>query len=418
MKKFRSLLALLLVLMLALPVFSLAEEDAAPETEEALAEDPVLVTIDGEEYTKSYIDNEFYDFEPGDYPELVEQIVMDRVIRAKITEMGFDQFTDEENAAFEAEADAALEDYIQSYVEYFLNEDTDEARARTREEAVAYYENQNARAQILDSLRINAAFDLLIDDLISRTDLSVSDEEIRQTFEEYAEMEHASYGDDIAMYELYDSWYIPAGYRGVLQILLEVDNELLEAYMTAQALYEESTSGDEPEANSDALKAAADEAIAVVLAERQDVIDEIYARLEKGEAFETLISEFNADPGMEDESALRNGYAVHPDTIVGWDPAFLRAVFSDKMQQVGDVSDPFVGMDGIHIVKYLRDVPEGYVELDEDIHTLIEEYLSNQKFYDAYDAALEAWTAEHEIIRNEEAISAAMNGGSVLEEAE
>ncbi len=91
-----------------------------------------------------------------------------------------------------------------------------------------------------------------------------------------------------------------------------------------------------------------------VLESKADVIKEIGKPPGQGEALEALIKEFGEDPGMTNEDNLENGYPVHQSSVV-WDPAFVKGAFSDKMQQVGDVSDPVVEAHGIHILKYLRD---------------------------------------------------------------
>ena len=126
-----------------------------------------------------------------------------------------------------------------------------------------------------------------------------------------------------------------------------------------------------------------------MLDSRKVVIDEIYDRLVNGESFENLIVEFGEDPGMQDETNLQNGYMVHKDSIL-WDPAFTAGAFSDRMQKVGDYSDPVVGSHGIHILKYLRDVPSGLLMTDA-IHDEIALYLTQNKENEVFDQAFKSW---------------------------
>ena len=134
--------------------------------------------------------------------------------------------------------------------------------------------------------------------------------------------------------------------------------------------------------------------------------DDIYARLEKGESFEALIAEYGTDSGMTSEDTLKEGYLVHKDSII-WDPAFIAAAFSDKMNQPGDTSDPAVGNYGVHILHYLKDVPGGFVELSEAIHEEIYTYLVSQRENQIISEALEEWQTGHEIVLNEEIIDSA-----------
>ena len=66
---------------------------------------------------------------------------------------------------------------------------------------------------------------------------------------------------------------------------------------------------------------------------------------------------------------LKDGYMAHPDSYM--DEAFLEAVFSDKMQKPGDVSDPSLGMYGIYITYYVREVPSGAVDLTDELYSSI-----------------------------------------------
>ena len=450
MKKMSRLLALCLALLLALSGIVLAEgadqpsqepqasETAAPEATDALdqesaEENPVLLTMDGEDVTKATIDemlanllNNGYISSDKDYATAIEYWIQDQVVLAKIQELGLDQFTAEEEEAFLADAQSEWDEAIDTYVSYFLSEDTDEAREKARAEGEAYYQAYGYSVELLaENLKLAASYEKLEETLLEGKDVTPTEEEIRQVFEEYAEQDKALYEGNVYLYELYqnygqESWYMPAGYRGILHILLEVDDELLENYQNLQAAYEESLSSEESAGATAApaedgstpsptekpvTKEDVDAALNAILDSRAKDIDDIYARLENGEAFESLIAEYGADPGMQNEDMLKSGYEVHQESIM-WDPVFTAAAFSEKMQKPGDVSDPVVGSHGIHILHYLRDIPEGYVELGDDIRTQIESFLSNQKINVIYSEALEAWKGEHTIVYNDEAIDA------------
>jgi parvulin-like peptidyl-prolyl isomerase len=145
------------------------------------------------------------------------------------------------------------------------------------------------------------------------------------------------------------------------------------------------------------------------------VIAEIYDRLDKGESFETLIGEYGEDPGMTDPDNLQNGYPVHRDSIL-WDPAFVSGAFSGKMLQVGDVSDPVVGANGIHILKYLMDIPSGLIMTDA-IHEEITQYLAGARENEVYGQAFEGWMAEMDIVYHQEAIDQAIEEAAALQQS-
>ena len=417
MKKLSRLLALLLALCLVLPVFTLAEDTPA-------VEDPVFFTLDGKEYYKSTVDatlsnlySNGYVESTTDYATAIQYMIEDEVVIAKITELGLNKFSEDEEAAFLTEAQAEWDAAIESYVSYFLSEDTEEARAQAWKDGEAYYTSMGYSVDMIaESLKMNAGFDLLQAQMFKDV-VPATEEEIKAVFEEYAAQDKALFENDFYTYEMYqqyygyEAWYKPEGFRGIIHILLPVEEEVLDAYISAQALYEESLSAEETaEGEKTVTKEDVDAALQAVLDSQKTAIDDIYARLEKGESFQTLIAEYNTDPGMKDNN-LENGYEVHADSTMTWIPEFVAGAFSDKMQKPGDVSDPVVASYGIHILYYLRDIPGGYVEINDTIRSEISNYLNNQKQSNAYYEQLNAWVDEHEVVYNVEAITAA--GGSV-----
>lgn len=424
MKHASRLLALALALFM---VFSACAEEA----QDASAQDPVLFTFDGEPYAKSRVDEFladllYYDYldSENDYDTTIEFIIQEKLLDGKIHELGFDQYSDEERAAFRAEVLAELEperdSIIDSYVGYFLTEDSEEARAALRADAEAYY--NDLVENYLNSFISQDSYDRLLQKLFTEQGTPITEAQISESFAEAVAQQKEFYDANIYLYELFKAqgdgiWYQPAGYRGVLQILLGADSDLLNAYLDAQMAYEESLSGEE-NADSAALQAAAAEAARqAVLDSEKPAIDDIYARLEQGESFESLIERYGEDPGMKDETLLKTGYEVHPDSInmtweYPWDVDFVSAAFSEKMQKIGDVSDPVVSPFGIQILYYLRDVPAGPVEMTDSIREDIAEQLEGLAKNDLINAALETWRGEHTIVMNTEAIENAKSAAS------
>lgn len=424
-------LALLMAVAMMLGALGILAEDAAP------VQDPVLATVGDEVITLSEVEALLPQLahllqEGDDYRQAVDVLVQQRVLQKQIVSQGLDAFTPEEEAAFAAEAQTQWDAGIESYVSYYLSEDTPEARAQLKDQAEDFYAEQGFTLQDLaDSLRQRASMDRLSEQLMG--DYEPAEEEIQETFQRFGEAYQENYQDNIMAYEyntMYNqqaSWYTPEGYRGIIHILLQPDPALMDNYTRLMAAHEEQQSqqasettqpedasqgeeqADTPvtEAQEPVTQEMVDAARQAILDSQKEAIEGIYASLQAGESFESLIAQLGQDPGMQMTDNLQNGYMVHRDSVV-WDPVFTQAAFSEKMVQVGDVSDPVVGSNGIHILKYLRDVPAG-LHMTEQIRQEIVDYLMAVKENEVFSLALQGWEQEANVVYHEEAIMAAQS---------
>ena len=383
--------------------------------EGSVGADEVVVTINGDAITVAELENNaqllynagYVETYP-DYDAALDSMIREAVVKDHLQKAGYLDFSEEELAAFNNDAQAQWDQVVSSYVERYLTEDTEEARATLKEQAEQYFGAMGGSVQVLaDDLKYQAAMDKLEEDLTGG--YVPTEEEIQQVFDLYGAQYQAQYENNVGMYEFYtqyygyESWYVPEGYRAVIHILLNVDADVLKAYTDAQAALDEAESAETPDEAAIAEdRALVESARAAVIASRQDVIDDIYARLEKGESFQSLIAEYGNDPGMQDEAMLAEGYHVHAESIL-WDPAFTEGAFQEGMRQPGDVSQPVVGTYGIHILYYLKDVPGGLIMTDS-IHDEINEYLLSSKSSDAFYAGYAEWQQEVEIVRNDAVI--------------
>lgn len=439
-KQLRKMLALLLVVMMTMTLGGCAEEkqpETAPvpeATEEIVTEanaaagdasaeetepeqtpvvdDPELeiaLTVNGDDISAALV-MQYAEYQEAngytetvDYEQAINALIEIVLVNQKIKELGLDQYTEDEKAAFMLDAQLQWDTAISEYVSYYLTEDTEEARAQAKADAEAYYGAHGYSVEVLyDQMLNNESFNRLLEHMMATGDVTVTDEEVRQAFMEYAQMDEMYFKGQIPTYEYYTQYsgyqalYVPEGYRGVTHILLQVEEELLTNYQNLAAQLEEE--------GTTVTQADVDAALQAVLASRQEDMDSIYARLENGESFETLIAEFGTDPGMQDARYLAEGYPVHKESIV-YDPVFTAAAFSEKMVQVGDVSDPVVGSYGIHILYYLRDLPAGVVEMTEDIRAQIYDSLLMDKQNTVVNAQMQKWVEESTVVRNEEVIA-------------
>ena len=117
----RKTLAFILALSLMLGTALALAEGAATEVPAVSSGDTVLATLNGEPITLNQVEDVMptlanYMNDSTDYRYAVNFIIQQRILDKKITELGFDQFSAEENAAFTGEAQQQWEQGINSYV--------------------------------------------------------------------------------------------------------------------------------------------------------------------------------------------------------------------------------------------------------------------------------------------------------------
>jgi parvulin-like peptidyl-prolyl isomerase len=324
----------------------------------------------------------------------------------KAAELGLYPLSDADMAAALEQADAIYEENVQYCMAQqhpeLSAESTEEAVAAAREEAVAYLKEQGLT---LEYARDNYPKSLVLDNLFTHLtqDVTVTDADVEAQYQALVEQDKALYENDIDAYIAYNgnvdmnnmymmytgqgtamdyAWYRPAGFRGVKHILLSVDESLMQEYQNVQAQLEEQIAG-EGEESAEAAEPAAtqadlDNAKAAILAANQEKIDEINQRLANGEEFEALIPEYTVDRDTLYEVSVASTNYV---------PEFVEAAFS--VENVGDVSAPYISQFGIHLVKYVEDIPAGPIEMTAEQREAKFEQLLSERKDEAYAAALE-----------------------------
>ena len=440
----KKILSLLLCLCLLFSAAALAEDTAAAE----LQDTDVLATVNGTELTwadvapvydslvSSY--GNYYDLTDSANVELFRAVAMQNkinevIMQAKIAELGI-ALTDEEAAAAEEDAQSDWDNAISSESS---QEDKDAANA----EAVQYFNDLGYSPESLkENYKQYALYDKLEATIVQ--DVTVTDEEVEALYQELVESDRTLYENDIAAYVDYNNyvdqmatyamyygtdssmdyaWYRPAGFRAVKHILLPVDDELMQTYQDLQARLEEqveaATEGDEESAaaaeeTADAEATAeptdepvtqeqVDEAKAAILASIADKIDEIYAKIEEGVDFDELIAEYGvnedgtaSDPGMTSEPYKTSGYEVS-SASTNYVAPFVEAAFS--VDNVGDVSAPYISSYGVHIVKYIADIPAGPIEMTAEQREAKRTELLTSKQNELYTATMDQWNQEADI---------------------
>ena len=176
----------------------------------------------------------------------------------------------------------------------------------------------------------------------------------------------------------------------------------------------------EPEPTAEPVEPVTQEMIdaaeQAILDSLKETLDEIASKYESGASFESLIAEYGTDPGMLStdaqseysggtplkelfekygegmlgESAIK-GYMIHPESLM-YDANFVKGAMS--IDKVGDLSSPVVSQFGVHILKYLRDIPGGAVDLTDELREELHTALMQEKF----NVALDEWYAQANIV--------------------
>lgn len=410
MKKTLTMLAALLLALAicATAVFAMAEEPATEEVAETVEAvepaampdaDTVLCTVNGKELTYGYvapfIDNILnsyisYGYDSSD--ELVDYSNREGMYMAQLytmLEVIGDELnvtlTDEQKAQATEEADTTWNNSLN----YVLQEQYGISEASTEEEkntalasALALLESMGyTQEAMVEEALTNAKWSAIMDAMCA--DITVTDEQVQAYLDEQIASQVELYGNDPSYYEMmqyygYPTYYRPEGYRAVTHILLKVDDTLLQTYSNLSATFEEQAAaaeaevpeGEEPAAAEETAEAEepaepvtaeqVEEARQAILASVQSTVDEIMAKFNAGTSFADLIVEYGNDPGMQQEGMLETGYEVAAGSIM-WDLPFRDGAMA--IANVGEVSEPVVGANGVHIIYYLKDVPGGPVTI-------------------------------------------------------
>jgi len=414
----RVLLALMLVLALLVCTGCIKDEEADKQT--------VIVKMEGKNITKGEVQAEteymldYYEYMYSMYygmpfdrtdpnaiamaqQDAINSLIQQVVVEGKIAEMGLDQFTEEELAEIETTAKEQYDSYVE-FVKSYALADTE----LTGDELQAAIDEQMAMMgfgtaeEMIETERMTRAQNRLVDTLIK--DVAVTEEEIQSeytfrvgnakaTYTSYPE----AYGTDLTNGTI-GMYYVPAGYRNVKHILVTFaeENQKLIDEINAEISAKQTELAAEG-ADTEALNAAIAEletdlatATEAAYAAIQPTIDEIQAKLAAGESFDSLIDQYNQDPGMTSEST---GYAVSA-VSTNWVPEFTEA--SMALASIGDVSEPVRSSYGIHLIQYVSDIAEGEVSLETVREELTAELLANKQ-NEAVQDALTQWTDDAKI---------------------
>lgn len=351
--------------------------------------------------------------------QVIERFVNLGVVENKLLENGLNDFSHAEQEQLKAYAQYEYEQVWQE-----LYRQIEESGDTAKEEDVTNWLTQQGYS--LDSLyfeaEVSARYARMLElycDIIA-----VSEEEIEAFYQEnYVKPDEERYANDIVLFEQEilltgnESFYQPDGYRYIKHIVLDFPEETKEALSALDTSIQE-TQLDMEEAHSaiaDVVLANGD--VEAALAEYQaivtdledlteqvndtahsaiplleDTINEIQSRIQAGEPFESLMSEYSTDSMMQLQEDM--GYMIHPQSPV-WPKEVVAATFA--LNKPGEVSPPVVSSAGISIIQYVDDVPCGAYALNDEEYSALARTAREDKQFRYLETLIEDWKPMYRI---------------------
>ena len=403
------------------------------------ADDPVVVRVGDFTYTQSVLQGsldsmiELSRMLSGDAPTeeekaarlqgTVDSFVGLGVIENKLTEAGKNDFTDAEVEAMNQQARSKYEELWQLLYQQMQQSDA----AVSEEDVTERLELMGYTFQaIYDELVLQARQNRAIEEFVG--DIILTQAQVDAYYEEqFVGPDRADYENNIDRYDQEilmnnnEAFYTPEGYRYIHQIVLEIPEEALKAVRTEQVAMNRATQSmatalqaltlaattakgwddmtearalyDEAEA---ALKTAQADYAARLEEEALPLVkqttDEIAAQYAAGIDFKSLISRYSTD--KTERNVNGDGYPFHPDSKM-WPENFIKA--ASALEKVGDISQPIVTEQGIHILCYAGEVPAGEHVLTDEERELLNAAALRYYQLDKLNERIDGWQGDYEI---------------------
>lgn len=129
-----------------------------------------------------------------------------------------------------------------------------------------------------------------------------------------------------------------------------------------------------------------------ILVEDEATANEVKGKLDAGEDFDALLTEYGTDDGMKSEQ-YADGYLVGEGA--SFVEAFLTAALA--LEKEGDVSDVVQSDYGYHIIKRYKDEPSREIPYEE-IQTAFDEYEQTTYQTEYYNNIVKGWTEDPAVV--------------------
>ena len=322
--------------------------------------------------------------------EVMESMVSEHVLAEHAKEMGLMELTEEDHAEIEAQAKEIFEEYRTYYRDHVADVEgmTDEEANAAAEELMLEYEDityDSLLAETEESWWEQKLYNAItasvtVDDAEIRADYEQRLAEQKESFTEFPEdYEFSQSNGEVIVYNL-------PGYRAVKVLTLGFEDP--EAIVALNGISDDFIGWDDEEESEhqEVSQEELDGYYAAPEARAQEALEQLRA----GADMDEMIKSIGADDDMLNERTSGMGYYVSSDSTL-WPEAFISAAMA--LEEVGDYSEPVRTEEGVSILQYIGDVPEGEVPF-EDVRDALAQEAQDSLRYRAYSAQVEAWLEE------------------------
>lgn len=320
--------------------------------------------------------------------EVMRAMVSDRVLEAHAKEMGLYELTDEDQSQIQAEAEARYQEQLD------FSRGAVDTQGMTEEEATgalkAYL--QEAEGITLESIQAEIEKDWWTNKVYEAIteEITLSDEELQEAYDALLQEQtnsYQTYPDDFEFAQMNGETIVfnLPGYRAVRTLTFRMS---MEESDIVYGLVEQIKALD---AQTQAEEIAQLQAqIDACYADAQQRAEEALKQLEGGADFETLLETVGEDEGMKDAKLKETGYYIG-ETSQLWPQSVVDA--AKAFTEPGQISEILRTEDGVCILQYVGEVPQGAVALED-----VKPYLAQETLEDAknreYERQLDAWVQE------------------------
>lgn len=373
---------------------SLEGEEEAQAEEASLLEDTVLATAYDGAVTvlRSDVEEEYdemldlyisyyaqYGYEMDEYDQDFQASVAQETVQMRLSQGIVEHFaanngyelTPEKEEELRAQVDTAIDsmrEYYESYLSYYGYEGEELKKVVDDELQASGYTPE----ALYENARLNDLLDFIFN--MATEDVTVTDEEVRASFDAKVEQQKESYANVDTFINDYVAGtqilYTPENVRLVRSLYIaQVEGEATPGEATPSELTE-ATQGESELADPAELTGYAK-------------AEAVLAAIRAGESFDDAMAAYNEDGATEEQ--MMRGYPVSEESTLYGDEFKAAAM---ALENIGDVSDVIVTDYGYYILSYVEDLTPGEADFEPLKESETEEALLNKK-NDAYSAFID-----------------------------
>jgi len=318
--------------------------------------------------------------------QIFDELMEYEVIVQKMTEMGIELITQEQ----QAELDENVETRKESILNTAKNAVEEEAKDKPQLDAEAEIQRRVQQEYDYVGITDGSYRERLLRGKVRENlkaylgkDYEVSEEDLKIFYDENLEAQKRDLDASPKNLGIYESvgyaLYVPEGMRYVKNLLIAIPEDKQKEITDLRL--------DSKNEEADALR---DQELAKIKAEA----DEVYQKAKDGEDFDQLVQQYGDDPGMETEPRKTKGYRIY-EGLEDFAEEFVTAGMA--LKAIGDISEPAATDFGYHILLYASDEKAGersFEETKEGFYAVVKEELVGR----LYEETVDIWMEEAEIV--------------------